>query len=204
MSAKRDTRPLLGALAGVLLVLFLADLLGLLPGAGATEAAGVAGAEGPRAVYEQRAEAMAQDRALLDAEERWRAVEEEARAEWERVRAGLVPGATVELAEARFRESVAAALSDIKISSPLRMTIVREPGPAEPASRLRRIVLRVEFEVTGSREVFSAVDRLENMPDAMTRISQVTVSGPGRIQVPQQVTVGMTVSAVALIGEGAS
>lgn len=208
----------LGAAIAALLLLVGADQLGLLPRAGSdaerTPSAGAA------QDYLDAAARAAEHQALLDAQPRWNDALHRARAHWAEVRTGVVPGATLELAEARFRDLVLEATRDLRIgavrASADRSTSSSLPAPAitpasgttstAPASTtgvaIRALALRIECDAPDPRDVYRLIDRLENLPDLRTWVSAVRLAGPGRAQTPQQVTLVLTLHAAAAVGEG--
>lgn len=210
MSTKRSNTPLLAGLAAAMVGLVALDRAGLLPGG---DAAPDAPARGPRAAYEDRAAQHAQDAALLARAGEAQRLARDAGEAWNSLRASLVPGATQELAEARLRELAASVMADLSLLSPPRLSTVRlaAPAPAEPGASpspedasIRPIAIRVEFDAASSADAFVIIDRLENMPDVRSEVSQLSVSGPGRVQLPEQVSVSLTLRAAAHIGGGDS
>lgn len=197
MKRAAATTPLLIA-AGLLVALVGLDRLGWLPGRSGDEAEAV---DSPRARYLAAAAEHESDRALIARAGQWRAAASEAQARWNATRSRLVAAPTVELAESRLRELVLAAITDLEIASP-RVTYVKEPlaAGADPAARVRPIALRVDFDAMSHRDAYLALDRVRHLPDAAVSISALLLDGPGRIQMPQQLTVSITVRAVALVG----
>lgn len=199
MSGTNSRSVWLAASAGVLTLLFLADRFGILPGASDEKTGSDAGA---RSRYLARAAEAAEDEAMIARADEWRRAEERARAEWDRVRVGLIRGQTAELCETRFREIVLGAMQDIRLVSPARINYVRDGAAAAAAGAIRPLRLSVEFDAPTHRDAYAIIDRLENLPDARAKIELLRIEGPGRIQMPRQVRVVMSLGAVALVGEG--
>lgn len=197
MSTASKRAPLMAAACLVLAALVVADRSGLLPGSGQASDAAIDDSAASR--YADAAQEASADAALLDRAGEWNAAAERAESEWNRVSTGLVRGATAELAETRFREIVKSAMQDIPLVSPERITYVREGTAAKGAVQTLR--LSVAFDAPTPKDAYTIIDRLENMPDARARIELLKIDGPGRVQSPEQVTVTLTLSAAALIGD---
>jgi hypothetical protein len=197
MKKAGTTTPLL-MIAALLVALVGADRFGWLPGRSGPEDDA---ADSPRARYLAAAATHEADRALIARAGQWRAAAADAQSRWDAARSRLVAAPTVELAESRLRELVLAALADLKIASP-RVTYVKEPvaAGAEAAGRVRPIALRVEFDATNHRDAYLALDRVRHLPDAAVVISSLVLDGPGRAQLPEQMTVSITLRAAALVG----
>lgn len=196
MSATGNRVPLMIGVSLVLGALVIADRTGMLPGSAPSEpdAADQSGA----ARYALASAEASADAALLDRAKDWDAAAARAESEWKSVSAGLVRGATPELAETRFREIVKSAIQDIPLVAPERITYLRESAAAKGAVQTLR--LSVVFDAPTPKAAYTIIDRLENLPDARARIEQLKLDGPGRVQSPEQVTVTMTLSTAALIG----
>lgn len=196
MTAARGRILILAGAAGVLLAVVAADRGGLIPGRAADGDGPIR--SGPRARYLERLAEDRAERALLAREAAWSSARREAEERWRQVQGMLVTGATPELAEARFREMVLAAFEGIRVVSPARITYVRDGVPATGA--IRPIRLRIDFDAPSAREAYTLIDRLEHLADARSAIVAMRIDGPGRIQLPEQVTVSLTLAAVAYIG----
>jgi len=196
--------------------LVLADQFGLIPGRSTSaEAVAVAGAVGARPIYLARARRAAMEQALIERAPRWRAAAEQARERWEQARRAMVVERTVELAEARFRDLALDALKDLNLAA-VRASAVSQASGATPKSgsgasagvkdegegaRVLTITLEVKFDATGQREVYAALDRLENLAGLRTNIASLRVDGPGRIQISQTISATLTLQAQAAVGE---
>ncbi|MBL8745543.1 MAG: hypothetical protein JNK58_04210 [Phycisphaerae bacterium] len=200
MNQRSPRIPILIAATLVLGALVIADRAGMLPGSAAADPDSLAESAASR--YAAASAESSADAALLSRAAAWSAAAEQAETEWKKVSAGLVRGATPELAETRFREIVKSAIHDIPLVSPERITYLREGIAARgPVQTLR---LSVVFDAPTPKAAYTIIDRLENLPDARARIEQLKIDGPGRIQSPEQVTVTMTLTAAALIGDEGS
>jgi hypothetical protein len=196
MSAGRSRTPVLAGISLVLLAAVAADRAGMFSGGGAA-------GRGVRAEYLARAKDAVEERALISRGEAWRASAERARTEWDRLAPGVVRAATPELAEARFREIVLASMEDIRLISPARINYIRDAA-ASAAGPVRTLRLSVQFDAATPRDACTIVDRLEHLAEARSRIEGLKVDGPGRIQLPEQVTVTLTLSTSAFVVEEAS
>ena len=190
------TAPLLLVLL-VALVLVVADQTGLLPRPATPDSA----ADSLERRYLD-AHARSIDQAfLLSNADRLSDARRQAEQRWDDVRRTLVIAPSVELAEARLRELVLASLADVKLLSPARVTTIKEASP-DAAATIRPISLRVDFDAGVHRDAYIALDRVSNLPDARVVITSLSLDGPGRAQIPQQVTVSITIRAAALIEQG--
>lgn len=193
-----------GLLAGVVGVLALAvgaDRMGWLGGRGDEGDAAGAG-EGARAAYLEKA-ALAQRLEDLIAEApQWEQAAGRAAQLRQEVAPRLVAGATVELAAGAFRERVLRAAADLRLQA-LSVTLVTSSGPSAGgtnAAPVRLLELRIAFDTAAVADIYALVDRLENLDDLATNVSRLEIAGPGRKQVPQTVTVNITLHGLALVG----
>jgi len=201
----RTRNILLGAI-GVLAVLVIGDTLGLLPkpGESASDTDAAAPAS-PRQQYLAAAEALARDRALLARAPEVAAALERARASWAQVRAEMIVAPTVDQAEAAFRERILAVTKDFSFTavsaSPQRIDAAASPAAATTATAtVRPVALRLQFDTAKPQDAYRLIDLLENMPDLRTSVTNISLVGPGLPQIPSQVTVNVTVRALASIG----
>lgn len=218
MNESRRRQAIIGAFA-VLGALVLADQIGVLPGrgGGAADAAEMdeGGSGGARPAYLALAREAARDEALIARAPLWREAAEQARERWEQARRGMIVERTVELAEARFRDLALDALKDLNLAA-VRAAAVADSTGAAPGGAtngagggargggesggVRTITLEVKFDATGQREVYAALDRLENLAGLRTNIASLRVDGPGRMQVSQTITATLTLQAQAAVG----
>ena len=64
---------------------------------------------------------------------------------------------------------------------------------------MRVIVLDLQFDTQNHRDLYSAIDRLENLPETWTAIESVEVTGPGRMQVSHIASVSLRLVALGMI-----
>lgn len=206
MKKSASSSPLL-VVAGALVALVVADRFGLIPGRGDDSAAAEQDSS-PRARYMTIAAERSAESNLIGSAAAWRDASGQAQSQWSEARKRLVAAPTVELAESRLREIILAALVDLKVASP-RVTYIKEAvspavggssAPVAPASPVRSIGLRLEFDTTSHRDAYIALDRVRNVPDAAVSITSLSLSGPGRVQLPEQITVSVTLRAAAVVG----
>lgn len=186
-------------LAGLVVAagLLAAELAGVLPGGAAAESEET----GLRQEYLAAAAQEQQEQQLIRQAGAWRAAMTEAGKQWSELRRTLIAAPTLDLAQSTLRDLVQQRITDMKrIASP-RFTYIPEAG--EPASRIRPISLRVDFDATSHAEAYAALDRIENMSGVLVSLASIRIEGPGRAQMPEQITVSATVRALALVGEGA-
>ena len=145
----------------------------------------------------QEATLTARMRAEADALDERRAALADIEAAWSASRERMIGAGSADIAFARLREIVEAAMTDLG----LRMTSaasrpVETPLEDEP---LRVIGLRLDFNTTDTQRVYALVDRLENLREAAAVVDTVRVVGPGRLGAPSA-DVTIELRALAWIG----
>lgn len=199
MTAPARRKILLGVLAIVAMVVTL-EFAGLLPRASSAEAS--EDDASPRSLYLQRAALVAEQERLIAEAPRWRALAEDLRRRWDLAKEGLVAGATEQLAGAAFRDAVVDALADLDLTA---VSATLQPATAaDPALPVRLLTIDVRFDARQHRDLYSAIERLENIPGVRTAIGSVRIEGPGRMQLAGGAKVSLTVRALAVIGEEAT
>lgn len=200
------TRNILLGTLGVLGILVVGDTLGLLPKPGAADAdTDAAAPASARQQYLDAAGALARDRALLARAPEVAASLERARAAWGQVRAEMIVAPTLDQAEAGFRERVLAVTKDFSLTavsaSPVRIEAAATTAAATTgAAVVRPVALRLQFDTAKPQDAYRLIDLLENMPDLRSSVTNVSLVGPGLMQTTNQVTVNITVRALASIG----
>lgn len=145
----------------------------------------------------QRAALVAEKRAFIDAEPRWRAALDRARDEWDRVRARLIVAPTAELATARLGQLIRGAADDFGLTLEATGTpSVRAPGDD---TSLRVIGLRLSLRATGPGSLAAYLDRLERLPGAWINVTSLSVLGPGRTP-SAGLRVDLEIEALAWVG----
>lgn len=201
MSVPKSRAPILAGVTVLLVAVVVADRASWLASAGG----GLTADGGARAAYLAAAAESSDERALVARAGEWGHAAARARAEWGILSGEIVRAATPELAEARFREEVLAAMEDIRLNSPARINYVRDGATAvTPAAPIRTLRLSVQFDAATPRDAYTIVDRLEHLSGARASVETLKIDGPGRVQLPEQVTVTLTLSTPAFIGEEAS
>lgn len=162
-------------------------------GSAADDAAGPSSAD----LLAQEASLTARMRAEADALDDRRAALADIEAAWSESRERMIGAGSADIAFARLREIVEAAMTDLG----LRMTSagslpVDTPLEGEP---LRVIGLRLDFETTDTQRVYALVDRLENLQEAAAVVNTVRIVGPGRLGQPRA-DVTIELRALAWIG----
>lgn len=199
MNAPSRTRLMLGGSIGLLLLVVVADQLGLVPGRQPAEGGDGAAPSSLRERYLARARRSLEEQRLVASAPEWISAAAKARDAWNSARARMVVAKTAELAEAGARDRVLDALKDLNLSG-TRATVM--PSPATEASAVvRSITLDVRFDTPSHRDAFAAADRLEHLPGLSTSVTGLKLDGPGRIQTPSSITVTMTVQVLAAIGQ---
>lgn len=196
-SSQNRQRLLLGAV-GVLVMVVVVDRAGLLSIAQSNDEILIPSA---RARYLDRAALWQQHNALTTQSAAW--AEARARADdvMSQARQLVIEAPTVELAGARFRDRVVDELRLLGVESP-RATLLSQgtPSPTNDAdSSLQLISLDLKFDVQSHRDLYNAIDRLENLPGTLTTIESVDVTGPGRMQVSHKASISLRLVAIGLI-----
>jgi hypothetical protein len=194
---RSQSTPLLLAMLGLIAGLVILDRTGLLPGRSPADEG--AAPTTPRARYLLAASELQQERAIISQAGPWRRELDSARQRWAALRAGMVRAATPELAESRLREVVLDATAGLELASPTRVSYVRDAAPLE--GDIRPIAVRVEFDAVSHRDALAAIDRLAHLPGVRTEVVSLRVQGPGRVLLPEQLTISLTLRALALVGE---
>ncbi len=201
------TRNIMLGVLGVLGVLVVGDTLGLLPKPGESGTEADAPPSSARQQYLSAAGALAREQALLARAPEIAGALERARAAWGQVRSEMIVAPTVDQAEAAFRERVLAVTKDFSLTavsaSPLRIEAAATPAAAATgagAAVVRPVALRLQFDTAKPQDAYRLIDLLENMPDLRSTVTNASLVGPGLPQIPTQVTVNVTVRALASIG----
>ncbi|TVQ31711.1 MAG: hypothetical protein EA376_08590 [Phycisphaeraceae bacterium] len=182
---------MLGA-AGVLAVVVVLDRAGLFSSGGDETGADA------RQAYLAQASLVERTRQVVDQEDAWRDLLAGSRSSWEGVRPSLIHGASAELAAGRLRDMVEAILRDLDLRIDSSRTLpVRTPLEGEP---VRIIGLTLDVHAPNPDVLYRALDRLENIEDAITNIDRLSVQGPGLRGAPG-VRVSLDLRAMAWIGQ---
>jgi len=182
---------MLGA-AGLLAVVVLVDRAGLFASSGAEEGADA------RQAYLAQATLVERTRGMVEQEEEWRELLTRSRESWESVRPRLIHGTSAELAAGRLRDMTEAILRDLDLRIDSSRTLqVRTPLEGEP---VRVIGLALDIHAPSPDVLYRAIDRLENIEEAMTNIERINVQGPGLRGAPG-VRVSLNLRALAWIGQ---
>lgn len=154
--------------------------------------------ESARARYEREAALASEKAALLEAEDEFERALGETRARWAELRERLVRAPSASLAEAQFRDEVLefARRQNIREARTNRI----ESTPIGEGAGIRLVELVLEFETPVIEDVYTMVDGLENMDGMLTHVSEVDLSGPGRIPKRLGVSARITVQAIAHVG----
>lgn len=185
--------------AGLLAGLVVADRAGLF--GGAEKAADDAGPDaGARTAYLTRAALAERTRALVDDAPRWKDLVKDVEERWASALSRMIKAPSPEVASARLATSVETLMNDMGLTlSSSSPTAVLTPVKGEG---VRVIGLSLVFEAPNPDVVFALLDRLENMPEAMTNIARVSLAGAGpSIGAPTGVRVSLELQALAWIGK---
>lgn len=182
---------------GLIATVVVLEFAGLLPRAGDSEAD--ASDASARSLYLQRIALVEDQERLIGEAPRWRALADELRVRWDRAKEGLVSGATEQLAGAAFRDAVVDALAGLDLTAVA--ATLQPASPVDPLIPVRLLTLEVRFDAKQHRDLYAAIERLENLPGVRTSIASVRIDGPGRLQISGEARVSLTVRALAVIGE---
>ncbi|MEM8834394.1 MAG: hypothetical protein AAGD00_01110 [Planctomycetota bacterium] len=153
-----------------------------------------------RSAFLVEASALESDRALVDARPAWASLARETDEQIARLQTIALSERTPELAQGRMRDMVVAAVTQLGLDRPRTSAVDLTRANAE-RERVQIIALRVDLTATNPREIFSVIDRLENMREPRLHVASVELSGPGLAQIPRQVDATLRVEAIVLLRE---
>lgn len=154
-----------------------------------------------RSRYLVQAAVWQQQQSFVAHSARWAEAATRASGAWEQTNRFMISAPTIELAGARFRDRVVEELRILGVEAPRAALVSHAEAPAsdEAVSPMRVITLDVQFDARSHRDLYGAVDRLENLPETWTAIESIEVSGPGRIQISHTASVSLRLVAIGLI-----
>ncbi len=197
----RRQQGMLGVI-GVLAVVVGADRAGVL-------ARGEPGEDSAAARHGALAELVEAQRSLVSQRESWAKALAQAESEWGSLRARVIAAESIDLAEARLRDEVNQLAKSLGFETPTAAPLSasqgsREAAPGAASRGVRVVGLRIEFGAEKPEDIYTLVDRLENLPTLATNISMIELRGPGIVQLPRRVEVAIELQAIAVIGAAGS
>jgi len=187
-----------------IILVTLAVLLGLLVLADRTS---VFGADKPdenatslREVYLRTAALAKKQEALLAQRDGWARAHELAQQRWGSLSERLIVRPSVEIAQGELRERLTRHASDLGLPRPeSRPLATDEP---EGGSPLRVIQLSMDVRTEAWDRAYRLIDRIETDPRMPATVTHVTLDGPGLAQMEREMTITLTVRAIAMVGDG--
>lgn len=186
------------AAIGVLAVVVGADRAGLF-------ARGEPSDDSAAARYGALAELVEAQRSLVSQRESWQRALAQSESEWDSLRTRVIAAESVDLAEGRLRDEVNQLTKSLGFDTPTAAPLSasqgsREASPGASSRGVRVVGLRIEFGAEKPEDIYTLVDRLENLPTLATNISMIELRGPGIVQMPRRVEVAIELQAIAVIG----
>lgn len=151
----------------------------------------------PQARYLQRAALIGAQEQLVANASQWDDAAAGARRLWHEWERRLVRAPSMALAGARVRDVLLDELSSLGVAS-ARVAVI-DPAPSNSESIVQSIKLSIGFDAVRHVDVLTAIDRLEHLDGALLSIVALTIDGPGRMQVPEVLSVELEIEALVLI-----
>jgi|GEM_PF-2122932 len=131
-----------------------------------------------RAEYEQQAELVARMKQFIDSAPMWRAADDAAQNAWNAIEPRLIIAPTAQLANGGLQQRITRIVADLGVT----LNSSSAPKASTPVENLslRVIGVTISIETSSPQQLYSFVDRLENMTDAWTHIRRLQIMGPGR------------------------
>ncbi|MCA9292641.1 MAG: hypothetical protein KDA20_02370 [Phycisphaerales bacterium] len=189
-ATQRRRVALVGAL-GVIAALVLVDRLG--GGEAMSQGSSTASA------HRDLIELTAQEQALLAAAPQIVQARDTAKQQWEELASGLVQARTLELARSTVRQRLLDVLERDAAGS--RVQPAPSVGNNEPGKSVQMIAQVVSFDAQTPEAAYALLDRLANMPNLRTRLTDLRMTGPGIREVKQSIQVRVTIETPALVTE---
>lgn len=131
-----------------------------------------------RAEYEKQAERVAHMKQFIDSAPNWQAANDAAQSVWRDIEPRLITAPTAQLASGSLQQKITAIVTDLGV------TLVNSSAPnvRTPVEDLpmRVVGVTISIKTSSPQQLYSFVDRLENMPTVWTHIRRLQAFGPGR------------------------
>jgi len=190
MSPRRKL--LLGVLAALIAIVLL-DKLVLTGQANAANGDGTS----PQEIYRARAALLDRQRALIDQRDEWQLANSRALEEWEALAEKLIVAQSVEIAEGELRERLVTIAMEMGLPRPDARALT--PIVPDEASPIRVIRYNLLLSTENWESAFALIDRIETDPSTIANITEVMLDGPGLPQFETELTISLTVQAIALV-----
>ncbi len=189
---------LLGVLA-VLVALIGLDRFVLTADAGDGGGGGGSASDGTslKEIYRARAALLDRQRALIEQRSEWERANVRAIDEWRALAGRLIVAQSVEIAEGELRERLEALASEMGLPRPDARAL--PPIVPDEASPVRVIRYNLLLSTAEWESAFALIDRIETDPSTIARVTEVTIDGPGLPQIETELSLTLTVQAIAII-----
>lgn len=151
-----------------------------------------------REVYLQKAALEKKQLALLEQSDEWRRAHDVAQRRWSDVSDRVIVRPSVEIAQGELRERLTRLAQELGLprpeSRPLA-TITREGD-----SPVRVIQLSLDVTTEDWANAYRLIDRIETDPRMLATVTHLTLGGPGLPQMERELSVTLTVRAIAMVG----
>jgi len=189
---------LLGVLA-VLVALIGLDRFVLTADAGDGGGGGGSASDGTslKEIYRARAALLDRQRALIEQRSEWERANVRAIDEWRALAGRLIVAQSVEIAEGELRERLEALASEMGLPRPDARAL--PPIVPDEASPVRVIRYNLLLSTAEWESAFALIDRIETDPSTIARVTELTLDGPGLPQIETELSLTLTVQAIAII-----
>lgn len=190
-------RTILIVVAAALAALVLADRASVFDGAAANDERASL-----REVYLRTAALAKKQEALLERRDDWSRAHELAQQRWGTLSERLIVRPSVEIAQGELRERLTRLASDLGLPRPESRPMATETP--DEGSPLRVIQLSMDVRTDAWDRAYRLIDRIETDPRMIAAVTRVTLDGPGLAQMEREMTVSLTVRAIAMVGDEAA
>ena len=156
-----------------------------------------------RSVYLQKASLVASQVALLDQRDNWERAHGDAESKWSALSERVIVRQSEEIAQGELRERLTRHAQELGLqrpeTRPLATLLPGDEDEDEPTTGVRIIQLSVTVRSDDWERVYRLVDRIETDPRTVSRVTALTLSGPGLAQMTTELEASMTVQALALV-----
>ena len=184
---------------GALALLVALDRLG---GGGEEDVAAPATDVAPRDAYMQEAIDLERDRTLVGETDAWTTLLVDAETEWRGVEDRMIRARNRQDALDKLRTIVKNEMTALELDErALRLSAMPPESDADAGNPVQSVAATIAFNHDRPEDVYRLIERLENMPRVLTRISHATIRGPGMKQAMRRIDVEFRLHALVVIGE---
>ena len=108
----------------------------------------------------------------------WRDARSSAERAWTDARRRMIAAGSADIAYARLRELVLAAMTDLGLT--LDASSALPPAAPLEGEPLRVVGVRIECSSPAAAPIHALIDRIENLPEATAHVEALRIVGPGR------------------------